>query len=292
MRAFTLIALIFLAAGRLMAQDSLILKNNQHIPFVRLSMLGDEVEIKNGETRETEIYPCDSVYGYCEGMKERTYFLRKDPESEGNYLFMNRLEVGSISLFENVGNDRGLYAAKGDRFERVFGLTDSKDIKLERLDLFKTFVEDDDESLSYIASNSFRHRWKDIVLVVQYYNRRNFIEREPASEDVKGAVYLYRTKFQKTDEVIKIRLNGQDHDLYIEDYIILNLPVDYASKLYLRDSEIKNEHVISGELLEQYFEVLYDSRTNTFRFDKKEGTELQFEFYKIRDKVQDRIKHD
>lgn len=293
MRAHILLALVILTAGNLFAQDSLVLKNNRRIPFARLSMLEGEIEIKNALTKEMEIYPCDSVYGYSEGMKERTYFLKKDPESEDDhYLFMNRLQVGSISLFESVGSDRGLYASKGNRLEKVFGVTDSKAMREEQLATFKTMVEDDSESLSYLASGSFRHRWKDIELVVEYYNRRNFVAQEILDNDVIGKLYLYRTKFQKTDEVIKIRLNGKDHDLYIEDYIILNLPVDFASKLQLRDSEVKNELVISGELLEQYFEVLYDSKTNTFRFDKKEGTELQFEFYKIRDKVQDRITHD
>lgn len=293
MRATILLIITFLIVFPGFSQDSLVLRNNKRIPYSRLAMFNGEVEIKNAETKAFEIYPCDSVYGYSEGMKERTYFLKKNPETdEKSHLFLSRLEVGNVSIFEGTGNNQSLYAEKDGRLEKILSVTDSKSLKAERLEVFKSFVQDDDESLSYIASSSFKLRWKDIITVAQYYNKRNFRERTPSPNDVLGAVYLYRTQFQKTKEGIKIRLNGKSHDLYIEDYIILDLPVDYASMLSLRDSEVKNTHVISGELEEQFFEVLYDSKTNTFRFDKKGGTELQFEFYKIKDKVGKKISHD
>lgn len=293
MRTSTLLVLTLLIVYSGYSQDSLVLKNNKRMSYSRLAMFNGEIEIKNTQTKAFETYPCDSVYGYSEGMKEKTYFLKPNPEpDEAGHLFVKRLEVGSVSLFEGTGNNQSLYAEKEGRFEKILGLTESKSSKAERLEVFKSLVQDDAESLSFMASSSFKYRWKDIIKVVQYYNRRNYDEREPSPNQVRGAVYLYRTKFQKTKEVIKIFLNGKKHDLYLEDYIILNLPVDYASKLTLKDSEVKNDLVISGELIEQYFEVLYDSKTNTFRFDKKEGTELRYEFYKIKDKVGDRVNHD
>lgn len=293
MKIIILFALILVINNSLYAQDSLVLRNNKRIPYTRLAMQDGLVEIKNEVTKAFETYPCDSVYGYSEGMKERTYFLKRNPEpDEMSHIFLKRLEVGPISLFESTGNVQSLYVEKGDKFEKILGLTESKAKKAERLEVFKTFVEDDIESMSYINSSSYKNRWKDITTVLQYYNRRNFEERNPTSNEVKGAVYLYRTQFQKTKEGIKIDLNGKSHDLYIEDYIILDLPVDYASLLTLRDSEVRSQRVISGELEEQYFEVLYDAKTNTFRFDKKEGTELRFEFFKIKDKVGKKITHD
>ncbi|MEO9965734.1 MAG: hypothetical protein ABJF11_08100 [Reichenbachiella sp.] len=289
--AVLLIAMFCPLAGY--SQDSLVLKNGKRIAYTRLVMYDDQVEIKNEQTKEFETYPCELVYGYSEGMKERTYFLKSNPESEGSgYFFLKRLKVGRVSLFENTGNDQSLYVEKDGRFEKALGLTEKKSKKVERLETFKSFVADDDESLAYIASSGFKFGWKDISRVIEYYNKRNFIEREPSGDDVYGYVYLYRTQFQKTKQGIKITLNGQQHDLYIEDYIILSLPVAYASMLHLRDSEVNSTQILSGELEEQYFEVLYDSKTNTFKFDKKEGTELRYEFFKIKDKVGARVIHD
>lgn len=276
------------------AQDSLVLKTGQRIPFTRLSIFDDIVEIKHEDTKEFHEFPCADVYGYSEGMKERTYFLKPNPEEDGrgNYLILKRALIGNISLFEGTGNNQALYVEKGDQFEKVFGVTEAKNQRMERLEKLKSFVNDDAESMAYISSSGFKFKWKEIITVATYYNKRNYDDKIPDGDEVMGWVYLYRTQFQKTKDRIVIEMHGKDHDLYLEDYIILPMPIDYASKLSLRDSEIRSTHIMSGELEEQYFEVLYDSKTNTFRFDKKEGTELQFEFYKIRDKVGKKITHD
>ncbi|WP_420580348.1 hypothetical protein [Reichenbachiella sp.] len=277
-----------------LAQDSLVLKTGKRIPYTRMSIYDDQVEIKHGSTKEFHIFPCDEVYGYSEGMKERTYFIKPNPEEDnwGHFLTLKRVLVGKISLFESTGNNQCLYAEKDGKFEKVFSVTESKSEKQKRLDILKSFVSDDDESMAYISSSGFKFKWKEIETVASYYNKRNHDERVPAEQDVMGWVYLYRTQFQKTKDRIIIEMYGEDHDLYVEDYIILPMPIGYASKLSLRDSEVRSTHIMSGELEEQYFEVLYDSKSNTFRFDKKTGTELQYEFYKIRDKVGKKITHD
>lgn len=294
MRLIALFTLLILAHTTAFAQDSLVLKTGQRIPYARMTVYDGQVEIKHQVTKEYHQFPCEEVYGYSEGMKERTYFFKSNPESSdvNDYLVVKRLLVGKLSLFEGTGNNQSLYLEKDEIMNKVFDVTESKSARLNRLDVLKSFVDDDDESIAYINSSGFKLKWKEIETVVGYYNKRNF-EAEPYSEeDVLGMVYLYRTQFQKTKDRIVVRMNGEDHDLYVEDFIMLEMPIDHASKLYLRDSEIKSTHVMSGELEEQFFEILYDSKTNTFRFDKKDGTELQYEFYKIRDKVGKKITHD
>ncbi|MEP2023940.1 MAG: hypothetical protein ABJH98_15595 [Reichenbachiella sp.] len=293
MKALVLFLLLTFIQNFGIAQDSLVLKTGERIPFTRMSMLLDHVEIKHENTKEFHTYSFDEVYGYSEGMKERTYFFKQNPEAENenDYLVLKRLTVGNLSLFEGTGNNQSLYIEKEDRFEKVFQVTDSKAKKYERVEVLKSFVDDDEESTAYISAPSFKLKWKEIETVVAYYNKRNFDEVEPEEDDIFGLVFLYRTQFQKTKDRIVIEMYDHDHDLYLEDYIILEMPIDYASKLSLRDSEIKSSHIMSGELREQYYEVLYDSKSNTFRFDEKSGTELQFEFYKIRDLVQKKITH-
>lgn len=294
MRLFSLLILSLAIHFTGLAQDSLVLKTGKRIPYTRISIYDDQVEIKHEETKDFHTFPCDEIYGYSEGMKERTYFIKPNPEEDhwGNFLTLKRVLVGKISLFESTGNNQSLYAEKEGRFAKVFSVIESKSEKQQRLDVLKSFVSDDEESMAYISSSGFKFKWKEIETIVSYYNKRNHDERMPKAEDVMGWVYLYRTQFQKTKERIVIEMYGEDHDLYLEDYIILPMPIDYASKLSLRDSEIRSTHIMSGELEEQYFEVLYDSKSNTFRFDKKTGTELQYEFYKIRDKVGKKMDHD
>ncbi|SMD34554.1 hypothetical protein SAMN04488029_2071 [Reichenbachiella faecimaris] len=294
MRALVLFFFLILFQNFVFAQDSLVLKTGERIPYTRMAVLEDQVEIKHEVTKEFHAFPYDAVYGYSEGMKEKTYFFKQNPETEGgnDYLVVRRLCVGNLSLFEGTGNNQSLYMEKGERLEKVFEVTESKSEKLQRLEILKSFVNDDAESMAYITASGFKFKWKEIETVVEYYNKRNFDEASSSSADVVGTVYLYRTQFQKTKDRIVIKMNGEDHDLYLEDFIMLEMPIDYASKLYLRDSNIRSTHVMSGELEEQYFEILYDAKTNTFRFDKKEGTELQYEFYKIRDKVGKKITHD
>jgi len=294
MRLFCLFIISLTICSSGIAQDSLVLKTGQRIPYTRLSILDDRVEIKHEETKEFHEYPCAEVYGYSEGMKERTYFIKPNPEEDGrgNYLILKRALIGNLSLFEGTGNNQSLYMEKEGRIEKVFGVTESKNQRMERLEILKSFVSHDEESMAYISSSGFKYKWKEILTVATYYNSRNYDEKVPDGNDVMGWVYLYRTQFQKTKDRIVIEMYGEDHDLYLEDYIILPMPIDYASKLSLRDSEIHSTHIMSGELEEQYFEVIYDSKSNTFRFDKKTGTELQYEFYKIRDKVGKKITHD
>ena len=295
MKYFIPILFFLLISSAGLAQDSLVLKTGKRIPFTRMAMVDDIIEVKHEVTKEFHTFPCDEVYGYSEGMKERTYFIKPNPEEEdeqGQYLILKRLIIGKISVFEGTGNNQSLYFSKDKRFEKLFGVTESKSERMDRLQILKSFVDNDDESMSYIGSSGFKFNWKEIIKVVEYYNDRNHDYRLPESDDVMGWVYLYRTKFQKTQDRIVIEMHGEDHDLYIEDYIILPMPIEYASKLSLRDSEIRSSYIMSGELEEQFFEVIYDKKTNEFRFDKKTGTELQFEFFKIRDKVGKKITHD
>lgn len=272
------------------AQDTLVLRNGKRIGILKLAMANDHLEVKNSATKAFESYPFDSVFGYSKGSKERAYFLKKNPSKDySGYFFLKRIAVGRLTLFENTGNDQSLYLEKDGRFEKVFGMTESKAKKAKRLDIFMSFVSDDEESTAYLNAPGFKYKWNEILTVVAHYNERNFVERLPQAGDVLGRVYLYRTQFQKTMQGIKIKLYGKDHDLYIEDFIMLDLPVAYASQLHLRDSEVRSTHELSGEFNEQFFEVLLDPDTNTFRFDKKKGTELQYEFFKIKDQVDKKI---
>ncbi|UXX80356.1 hypothetical protein N7E81_04490 [Reichenbachiella carrageenanivorans] len=289
-RVTIIIGFIFFVCLNGHAQDTLVLRNGKRIGILRLAMANDHLKVKNSLTKEFEAYPFDSVFGYTKGSKERAYFLKKNPGMDySGYFFLKRIAVGRLTLFENTGNDQSLYLEKDGRFEKVFGVTESKAKKAKRLQVFQSFVSDDEESTAYLNAPELKYKWDEIITVVEHYNERNFVERLPQSSDVLGRVYLYRTQFQKTKQGIKIKLYGKDHDLYIEDFIMLNLPVEYASQLHLRDSEVRSTHEMSGELNEQFFEVLLDPGTNTFRFDKKKGTELQYEFFKIRDQVNKKI---
>jgi len=280
------------------SQDSLILKTGRRIAFSKINFLEDEIEISTYKDKDLLIFDPDSVFGTTYPYREINYFVLPNLGSLSGlkYQILERLEVGLLTLYikrngpgqpERTSGNFYLYLNKDNRIENIFISNVAGKRKKEFFDVFSSFINDDSISVSYINSREFKFKLKDVFEVVQYYNRRNFISKSPDSSTLFGSVYLYRTKFQKTKSGLKIRTIDQVHHLYLEDFIRLRLPINFASKLSLSDGYIKSEKILSGEFVDQYYEVLFDSKTGSYLFDKKEGSELQYEFYKIKNKTID-----
>lgn len=272
------------------AQDSLVLVNGHRIAFTKMKEFPNRIEIltREGELRE---FSPDSILGISEPDKRKQFYLKLNPDEDDpyNYLFVQRLVSGTVSLYEKTKGADAIYLEKNNRFEMVFDPIERGEEKLARFEVFKSFFEDDMESMSYIESPSFVYKFKEIMVVLEHYNPRNLEVRIPRDEHVRGKIYLYRTKFQKTKSGLKIKYFDGAHDLYIEDFIQLEAPVNYPSQITVYDDFYKTDILISGDLEDQFYEVLYDKKSNGFILDSKKGTELYMEIVNIREKVDKRI---
>lgn len=293
--------LLLLLSGMLfclncLAQDSLVLITGQRIAYTKIDLEPDRIRIKTHEGRERMSFNPDSVMGFCSPANELNYYLKPYEEAKNglSYQFLERVEVGHITLYRktdtpgqpeyNYGNTL-LYMEKEGEFKCVFDAKAGGGKKLLKRDAFTEFIEDDEESLSYIQGPGFKFRAEEVIKVVQYYNRRNFIPRDPRRGDVFGKIILYRTKFAKPKSPVTVNLFGKRHKLYINDFIQLDFPITYAAKVSVKADYVQNYQLLAGDFTDQYFEVVYDKKSNTFQFDRKEGTEVQYEFYKIKKKV-------
>lgn len=296
MKSIILFLALFALSFVSQSQDSLILVTGKRIAYSKIDFEADHIKIKAIEEDEKLIFPPDSIMGFCSPINETNYYLKPYEESNNgwSYQFLERLEVGRINLFEKSASEGQpeftygaifLYMEKDGRFECVFATNATGDKKDEKFEAFTSFVNDDEESLDYIRDASFKFKIDEIIKVVQYYNRRNFIHNDPATGDVHGKVIFYRTKFQKPKSGITLELYGERHKLYINDFIQLNIPIEYATKFTIHGDYLNNDELLAAEFNDQFFEVVLDKKTNTFHFEKKEGSEAQYEFYKIKRKV-------
>ncbi|MGL1886589.1 MAG: hypothetical protein OCD76_08755 [Reichenbachiella sp.] len=289
-----LYATIFLLSTPIFSQDTLVLRSGRRVPFTKINEYSDLIQVKDYQQNKLIDFLPESIIGYSQALKDETYFLIFEPEGQnrGEYLFVERLEVGVITLYAKERGGFTLYAEKNNSLFEIYNIQSNKTIKGDNLSQFKSIISDDQESEEYVSSSGFKFKTKEIQKVIQYYNRRNYQDHQPSSEDVLSTIYFYRTKFQKTKEKIRIKLNGQLHELYIEDFIQLDLPINHASKLTFFDSHVRNDIILSGGLKDQFYEVLYDPRDNVFQLDPKDGTELHFEFNGIKEKVINQIGKD
>ncbi len=226
-------------------------------------------------------FPGDSVLGFKDAVNDKSYYVKPLPGYDEEYTYLERVVKGKISLYENLAIGYQLYAEKDTTFALVYEASGPA-IKEDGMDAFLQMVSDDPISTAYVQDMGYR--FKEFLKVVRHYNRRNY-KKSSKPTRLLGTVYLYRTPFQKTHEHIRVLCNGVKSELYINDFIQLDLPVTKPTRVTLFDSDVKNTVILAGNLHDQYYEVLYDKKTDSFVLDLKEGTELAYEFFKIRDKV-------
>ena len=269
-----------------MAQDTLVLKNGKRIAFMRMKQYSDGIEFKlaNDDT-ELVLFQPDEILGYWNNSLEISKFLIFDPDQEGLYYFAEREAVGAITIFTSKELGIKMYALKGNSMVKVWDSGDSRELMDQREASFEVLVKDDPISKGYVQENGYKHKSNEIIKVVNGYNIRNFVEPTTEMSKVTGKVFLYRTRFQKTQEVIRINNQGKLSELHIEDFIVIEVPILQPLKLRFFDTEHRTEQLVTGEMAQQFYEVIYDKQTNGFVLDKKSGTELHYEFYKIKDKV-------
>ncbi|UXP33303.1 hypothetical protein N6H18_04980 [Reichenbachiella agarivorans] len=285
---------LLVVGDQLCAQDTLTLHSGRKIPFMRMLEFRDVVRVKDYEEGEmVDILP-DSIMGYTQSLSESSYYLifYFNEEGEREYLFVERYESGAIALFVDQRRGYSMFMQKEGLVKEVYDMHDNRRARDLRFLDFSLMLADDDTTFSYVNSSDFRFKPGDIRQAVQNYNLRNFEQSLSAEEPVRSTVYLYRTPYQKTKDRIRIELNGATHLLYINDFIQLDLPIEYPSRLTLYDKETRSDILIAGELKDQYYEVLYDSQSKAFRLDPKSGTELHFEFNGIKERVMDKFGRD
>ncbi|WP_109831030.1 hypothetical protein [Reichenbachiella versicolor] len=273
-------------------QDTLIMKDGRRIAFMKMWQYTDGIELKMADDSDNILVHPDSILGYWNNSKELSYFMVKDPDAkEGyEYIFTEREQVGAVSLFTTHTTDK-MFALKGGQMVKIWDSYDRKDMMDARGASFRLLFSEDSESMAYLNDPKYKHSPKEISHVVRYYNLRNYQDPDPVLSRVKGKVLIYRTRFQKTKDVIKINNRGKIGELHINDFNVFEVPILQPLKLTFYDGVSRTDILISAEMSEQYFEVLYDKKTNGFRLDEKTGTELQYEFFGIRDKVQKKMKN-
>lgn len=298
MRVLLLASFLLSICSHSFSQDNLVFKSGKRIAFSKIGYSSDEIDIKVSDSKKILSFDPDLVLGATYPYHEVNYYVKKHTDSTSvlSYQLLERLEVGKLNLYvkrngpgqpEKTSGNFYLYLEKGNRLAHVFISNIAGKRKEMLLSVFSTFFADDSLSMAYINNPDFRFKMKEVTKAVQHYNRRNFISKLPNDATLFGSTFLYRTRFQKTKSALEITLFGQIHKLYIEDFIVLRLPVTFASRLRVYDELNSSEKIISSELTDQYFEVSYDKKTCRFIFEKKEGDELQYEFFKIKNKTID-----
>ena len=288
MRNSLIILFIFICPA-LYAQNMLVLKDGKRIPYANIDFQKDTISIKTMETDENLSFYFESVIGYCSPIDEENYYIKKNLDWDGDlsYQFFERMEVGTIYLYrrKDTSPDTYLYMEKNGRLENVFNALESGKNKDAIFEVFKSFVADDEESMRYINDKKFNYSLADMVVVIQYYNRRHNYIYNQIDEESRGKVFLYRTKFQKIKNELVIELYGEKHKLYRNDFIEFDIPIQTASKVTVTSDYSSNFKLLAGEMTDQYYEVRFDQKTRKFIFESKEGPERQYEFYKIKKKL-------
>lgn len=279
------LVLILLFSVDSLAQDILVLNSGERIPFMRMQEYEDVIRIKDFEDGELVDYLPDSVLGYAEVNSEQDYFLIFDPEDTTNYLFVERLIVGPITLYVYEKEGNALFAEKNGELKEVYNKYTKGEEAQDQFEQLLNMVSDDNMAFKAMRSAEYRHRLKDIEQLLMAYNQRNYEENPPVEDEILGSVYIYRTRFQKTKDPIHVTLFEESEEIWIEDFIHLQIPVNRPVRLLLADRYASNEVLLTGQLGEQFYEVLYDRRSEGFVLDDKSGTELQYEFYDIKRKV-------
>ncbi|MGL1888356.1 MAG: hypothetical protein OCD76_17705 [Reichenbachiella sp.] len=282
----TLLLLFLFTTQLSWSQDSLVLKTGATIAFQKIYQTDDQIEILTMD-KEEQSYSCKNIFGYYDVTNDASFYLLRDSDSddENPYIFLDRTQLGAINIYINNGREYAIYLEKDDQLRLVYSDSDSKDQFDKRINVLKSYVSDDKVTLDFIDSKDFKLKSGIIETIVTDYNKRNYKDRQLSKADLTKMVYLYRTKFQKSKENIRVTLHGQSYELEIEDYVALPVPVKYPSKLTLADEYSTTEMIISSQLTDQYYEVYYDKRSDSFLLDLKTGSELHYEFNKIKEKV-------
>jgi hypothetical protein len=279
----------FFFCSTLFAQNSLVIKNGKDIPYSKIEFLKDSIKVESLDTEEVFSFHFKSVIGYCSPTNEENYYVKRnvDLSSELSYQFFERMEVGPLYLYrrKDIAPEMFLYMEKDGRIEKVYSVHASGQKKAEMLEVFKSFVADDEESLRYINDKKFNYNKDDILVVVQYYNRRNFYSLDQEEDKSLGKIFLYRTKFQKIKNELEIEVYGKRHKLFRNDFIEFDMPIKNASRITVSSDYSSNYKLVAGEMTDQYYEVSFDQKTRKFIFEEKKGSERQYEFYKIKKKV-------
>lgn len=284
-KTFIIVFLFVFSFLQTNAQDILVLKSGKRIAVSKLDVVEDIVRIVTYEEGVNLSFRPDAVLGYFTPNVGNSFYMKSNVEINGQKSpqFLERIEVGRINLYKKMSwsNTLYYYLEKDDRFEKVFASIENGSRKQDNFEIFSSFMVDDD-SMKLINNSSFNFKTKGIIEAVQDYNRRNFVEKERKSEDFAANIILYRTKFQRIKRILKVELFGETCDLGINDYITFKVPLGYASKLTISGEFVKTDRLISGGFIDQYYEIVYNKKSQSFFLDKKEGSELQFEFYKIK----------
>lgn len=272
------------------AQDSLMLKTGKMIPFVKLYQYEDSIELKMPYSKKWVSYASEDVFGYYDILNDQSYYLMANPEKNDydlSHIFLERTTVGTINMYVDNSRDYKMYLSKNNKTYLIYQTLESQSENNMRVETLKELVMDDDKSVKYMGSQEFKFKPREIELVINQYNQRNFIGGAFSTDArITKRLFLYRTKFQKKKGPIRVWLNGTPHKLYIEDFILLNVPVNYASQITISDGSISTERIVSASIAEQYYEVLYDVKTEGYILDPKSGSELHFEFNRIKERIE------
>ena len=237
------------------------------------------------------------MFAVCFPIHEVNFFVKSVPEEieEFPYRLLQRTEVGHINLYK-LESAKGqphptsgnviYYMEKEGRIELVYVSNAAGDQRDEYMDKLRSFFTDDEQSMSYINSD-FRYKGKEVEKMVEYYNKRNFEMHEKAESAVTGKIYVYRTHLQQEKSQVDIHYFDEDHRLFVDDFIIMRLPIAYPVKVRIEGDFVSSTHIMSAEFTDQYFELVYDKKANRYEFERKDGTELKYEFFRIRNKAID-----
>ncbi|MFY0626097.1 MAG: hypothetical protein JXR07_07380 [Reichenbachiella sp.] len=284
MKNIFLLFIVLMVVDDCFSQDSLLLSSGKRVPYLQLKKYPDSIGVKTLD-KNFVYYQPEDVFGYSESLKEKGYFLKTNPE-EGDifsYVFVDRIISGRITLFEKMKGGVSMYFEKDGRFEKIFDPVEFKEEKENRFKTFTSFFEDDQESMKYILDPDFSFKFKEVFRATEFYNLRNHKEVLPSQDDLKGKVFLYRTKFQKRQGNVVVKYFDGINYLRIEDFIELSLPLEYPTRITVSDDFYETDIILTGEFEDQYYELLYDKKTNGFIIEAKGGSELYMEFSRIQD---------
>jgi hypothetical protein len=211
------------------AQNFLIKKSGETMPYKKLKWVGNTVELTIDKKQKLSLQESE-VSGIFDSniqkvlykkprvsLNEKSYSSSANVDTTG-FKFLLKEESGKINLYkeEIVSSYRtgGMsyasstiyyYAESGDNFKNVLitGLSSKKDDLMD----FKSFFKDDSQVSNEIEKDDFVYNEKSMLRIIREYNLKNF--ENPYANDYKttGTLNFYAMAEGKMREAIVLKIN-------------------------------------------------------------------------------------
>jgi hypothetical protein len=288
---------LLLAVKLCSAQNLLIKKDGEHVPYKKLKKSNGYYEAIQDNKVKVKLL-VGEVIGFYDGNLQKISYKKPLVKNNEKLLFplnavdtangfqvLEREEVGKINLYKKeVFSGSGAsststtyyYAEKAEVFLNVFitGLGNKKD----DLKVLKSLISDDDLIAEKIAAESFQLNEKNLLRTIRDYNLSKFTNPEVRDYAKIGTVSFYTTVGLKLKESVLLKINDSlEYRMPTSYYPLpIKIPLEVPSKVC-----IISEHATSCSLIQPIpfavdaYELIYLILDRTFEVRGRFPHEVQ-----------------